>query len=184
MLRSAHRRRRHLALRIGSPAVLLFLIWVAGLFWFWAELPRKVDDTTRQTDAIIVLTGGSARLTQGLELLSAGKARKLFVSGVYCVALGHEADDTRGNAVETAAWMKEQGFSSLRLVTAAYHMPRSLIEFRHALPDMEIVPHPVFATNFKQDDWWLWPGSTILLASEYSKFLVAYLRTSVADLFG
>lgn len=205
MFRSGQRRQRHLALRIGSPAVLLFLIWVAGLFWFWAELPRKVDDTARQTDAIIVLTGGSARLTQGLELLSQGKARKLFVSGVYrgvditelfrvrqespdefacCVALGHEAYDTRGNAVETAAWLHEQGFQSLRLVTANYHMPRSLIEFRHILPDTEIVPHPVFPANFKQNEWWLWPGSASLLATEYIKFLIAALRTTVAGWFG
>ena len=204
MFRSGQRRQRHLALRIGSPAVLLFLIWVAGLFWFWAELPRKVNDTARQTDAIIVLTGGSARLTQGLELLSQGKAHKLFVSGVYrgvditelfrvrqespdefacCITLGHEADDTQGNAIETAAWLQEQGFSSLRLVTAAYHMPRSLTEFRYVLPDTEIVAHPVFSANFKQENWWRWPGSTMLLASEYSKFLIARVRTTVADLF-
>src|SRR3546814_5818119 len=31
-----------------------------------------------------------------------------------CVVLGYEADNTRGNAVETAAWMKDQGFTSLR----------------------------------------------------------------------
>ena len=203
--RGAQRRQRHIALRIGSPAVLLFLIWVVGLFWFWAELPSQIDDTARKTDAIIVLTGGSARITQGLELLSRGQARKLFVSGVYhgvditelfrvrqespdefacCVTLGHEADDTRGNAVETATWMQDQGFASLRLVTAVYHMPRSLIEFRHALPDMEIVPHPVFSTNFKQEDWWRWPGSATLLATEFNKYLVARLRIFVADLFG
>jgi uncharacterized SAM-binding protein YcdF (DUF218 family) len=90
------------------------------------------------------------------------------------------ADDTRGNAVETAAWIREQGFGSLRLVTANYHMPRSLLEFRHAMPDIEIVPHPVFPENFKQDEWWLWPGSASLLASEYSKYLVALLRTTFA----
>lgn len=203
MFSGRKRRKRVLALRIALPCILLFLIWVAGLFWFAAALPRDVNDPARQTEAIVVLTGGSARLTQGLELLSQGRARKLFVSGVYhgvditelfrvrqetpdefacCVALGHEADDTRGNAVETATWMQEQGFSSLRLVTATYHMPRSLLEFRHALPDMEIVPHPVFSANFKQDDWWFWPGSAMLLASEYSKYLVAQLRTTAVDL--
>lgn len=203
MFRDRKRRKRVLALRIASPCILLALIWLAGLFWFAAALPRSVSDPARQTEAIVVLTGGSARLTQGLELLSQGKARKLFVSGVYhgvditelfrvrqespdefacCVSLGHEADDTRGNAVETATWMREQGFSSLRLVTATYHMPRSLLEFRHALPDMEIVPHPVISANFKQDDWWLWPGSAMLLASEYSKYLVAKLRTTTVDL--
>ena len=36
-----------------------------------------------KTDAIVVLTGGSGRLEEGLRLLSAGKATRMFVSGVY-----------------------------------------------------------------------------------------------------
>lgn len=201
------RRQRHLVLRVAFPAVLLLGIWIAGMFWFAAELPREVADSTRQTDAIVVLTGGSARLSQGLALLAEGRAQKLFVSGVYrgvditelfrvrqespdefacCVTLGHEADDTRGNAIESGAWIREQGFRSVRLVTANYHMPRSLTEFRYALPEIEIVPHPVFPTNFKQGEWWRWwrwPGSTGLLASEYSKFLIARVRTAIAGPF-
>ena len=205
MAKFRRRPERRLILRVVSPLALLGAIWLVGLFWFAGELPRQVGDQVRQTDAIVVLTGGSARLSQGLELLSQGKAKKLFVSGVYrgvditdlfrvrqespdefacCVTLGHEADDTRGNAVETAAWLQDQGFRSLRLVTANYHMPRSLIEFRHLLPDAEIVPHPVFPANFKQDEWWLWPGSASLLATEYSKFLIALVRTTAAGWFG
>jgi uncharacterized SAM-binding protein YcdF (DUF218 family) len=178
----------------------LLVLWVIGLLWFATVLPREVDQAGRQTDAIVVLTGGSARLSRGLELLAQQRARKLFISGVYrgvdmaelfrvrqqspdefacCVSLGHDADDTRGNARETAAWIAEQGFTSLRLVTANYHMPRSLLEFRHAMPDIEIVPHPVFPENFKQDEWWLWPGSASLVASEYSKYLVAHLRPTL-----
>ena len=71
---------------------------------------------------------------------------------------------------------REQDLRSLRLVTAAYHMPRSLLEFRHAMPEIEIVPHPVFPENFKQRDWWRWPGSASLIVREYSKYLVARLR--------
>ena len=195
-------RRRPITLRLLVPAgLVLFVLWIIGLLWFATVLPREVGYAKRQTDAIVVLTGGSARLSQGLDLLAEQRARKLVVSGVYrgvdmaelfrvrqqspdefacCVILGHDADDTRGNAVETAAWIREQGFGSLRLVTANYHMPRSLLEFRHAMPDIEIVPHPVFPENFKQDEWWLWPGSASLVASEYSKYLIALLRTTVA----
>lgn len=193
--------RRRITLRLlVSAGLILFVLWGIGLLWFATVLPREVGQAERRTDAIVVPTGGSARLTQGLDLLAEQRARKLFISGVYrgvdmadlfhvrqqspdefacCVVLGHDADDTRGNAIETAAWMREQGFRSLRLVTASYHMPRSLLEFRHAMPDIEIVPHPVFPENFKQDEWWLWPGSASLLASEYSKYLVALLRTAV-----
>ncbi len=175
----------------------LAVLWLAGLLWFAAALPDRVSDPKQKTDAIVVLTGGSGRLHQGLELLAGHSAAKLFVSGVYrgvdveellvisqqspeelqcCITLGYEADNTRGNATETAAWMSDQGFTSLRLVTATYHMPRSLLEFRRAMPTMEIAPHPVFSRHFKQAEWWLWPGSATLLATEYCKYLVALLR--------
>jgi len=171
-----------------------FAAWLAGLAWFTSLLPVRVEDPDRRTDAIVVLTGGSGRVTEGLDLLAAGRAQKLFISGVgpavdmqellrvtqrppalleCCVVLGHRASSTFGNAAETAAWMRENGLRSLRLVTAAYHMPRSLLQFRRAMPDVEIVPHPVFSENFRQGDWWLWPGSASLIVSEYSKYLVA-----------
>src|SRR3546814_4475167 len=103
-------------------------------------------------------------------------------SDVCSSDLGYEADNTRGNAVETAAWMKDQDFTSLRLVTATYHMPRSLLEFRRLMPDIEIVPHPVFTEHFKRDDWWMWPGSSSLLITEYTKYLVALLRGPIDPL--
>jgi uncharacterized SAM-binding protein YcdF (DUF218 family) len=172
-------------------------LWLAGLVYFATNLPQQVADPARRTDAIVVLTGGSGRIRQGFELLEQDRAQQLFVSGVErsvevaellridriappelacCVVLGYKAGDTRGNALETAIWMREQGFASLRLVTAAYHMPRSLLEFRYAMPEIEILPHPVFTKSFKQADWWRWPGSASLLASEYNKYLVAWLR--------
>ena len=42
--------------------------------------------------------------------------------------LGREADNTHGNARETAGWMRGEGYRSLRLVTSWYHMRRSLLE--------------------------------------------------------
>ena len=92
------------------------------------------------------------------------------------------AVDTIGNARETAEWMARQGFTSLRLVTAGYHMPRSLLEFRHALPDATLIPHPVFPEHVKQEDWWAWPGTASLIVGEYSKFLLAWLRHTTLGL--
>ena len=190
-------RRRSFMLRGAAALFGLFLLWGVGLLWFAALLPHEVGEPELETDAIVVLTGGSGRLRQGLELLAAQRAERLFVSGVYrgveveellilsqqspqdlecCVVLGYEADDTRGNAVETAQWMRREGFDSLRLVTASYHMPRSLLEFRRAMPDIEIVAHPIMSANFRQEDWWRWPGSAGLLATEYTKYIVALIR--------
>jgi uncharacterized SAM-binding protein YcdF (DUF218 family) len=194
---------RSLSRRVGFVAALLAVaavLWVGGLFWFTSQIPDEVADPASETDAIVVLTGGSLRVQSGLDLLAAGKAKKLFVSGVYrgtdvtallhasrqsperlacCIALGHAADNTLGNALETAAWMRREGFHSLRLVTGSYHMPRSLLEFARAMPDVTIVANPVFPENVKQDRWWAWPGTASLIIGEYNKYLVALARPIV-----
>ena len=87
--------------------------------------------------------------------------------------LGYTADNTAGNARETATWMAEEGYGSLRLVTSSYHMPRSLAAFRRVMPSVNIVPHPVFPAHVRHSDWWRWPGTTQLLVSEYNKYLIA-----------
>ena len=169
--------------------------WLGGLLWF--ATPPTADTRMAATDAIVVLTGGSLRLQSGIDLLRDGKGRKLFISGVHqqvelddllgvsgpapewalcCVVLGHEADDTFGNAQETAQWIRRQGFRSLRLVTAWYHMPRSLLEFDRAMPEIDIVAHPVFPDQVKQERWWAWRGTAALLVNEYVKYLGALAR--------
>lgn len=190
------RRRERMPLWRGAGMVIavLFVFWVAGLLVFVSYIPQPGPVTDRRTDAIVVLTGGSGRVSEGLALLERGKADKLFVSGVYHgvdvavllkvarqmprdmewrIALGYSADNTEGNARETAEWMRLQRFRSLRLVTASYHMPRSLLEFRRAMPDVEIVIHPVFPQQVKVRRWWLWPGTARLFVTEYNKFLLA-----------
>lgn len=194
---SGRRARRVSLRRVLAVAGLLVAAWTIGLLWFAEALPSAVADPDRRTDAIVVLTGGSDRVHQGIELLAKDRAAKLFISGVYrgvdvqellrvsqsspanlacCIVLGYEADSTRGNAIETAEWMHAEGLTSLRLVTAAYHMPRSLLEFRRAMPSADIVPHPVFPDRFKQSEWWRWPGTAALIAREYNKYLLALVR--------
>tara|TARA_B100000676_G_scaffold290828_1_gene324783 strand:- start:4017 stop:4640 length:624 start_codon:yes stop_codon:yes gene_type:complete len=182
---------------IVSICGVVFLFWVLGLLTFLKLIPDSTNETAFKTDTIIVLTGGSLRLKTGLKLLKAGLAEKLFVSGVHrgvdvrqllrlartspseaecCIQLGHAADDTAGNAAETQQWMTAQNFQSLRLVTAAYHMPRSLVEFRNAMPNIKIVIHPVFPPHVKLENWWRWPGTAFLILGEYSKYLIARTR--------
>lgn len=196
--------RRALVLALLGLAVLA--AWSAGLVIFVGYIPRAPALESEATDAIVVLTGGSERLTEGVRLLGLGMAQKLFISGVHadvdlaelvaslppeatppsdaelacCVVLGYAAGNTLGNAHETAEWMEAQGFTSLRLVTANYHMPRSLLEFRQALPGVTVVPHPVFPPQVKREDWWRWPGTAALMVSEYHKFLFALLRGALA----
>ncbi|HAA91086.1 MAG TPA: YdcF family protein [Rhodospirillaceae bacterium] len=197
-------RRKRKSLRrvkwIFIAAVVLGIGWVCGLLIFAQTLPDRVASPDAKTDAIVVLTGGSLRLESGLELLAEKRAQKLFVSGVHrgvdvrqllhmsrhapeamecCIALGYDADNTQGNALETAVWLKNEKYNSIRLVTSSYHMPRSLVEFHAAMPGVKIVAHPVFPKSFKAKEWWFWPGSTGLIVEEYNKFLIAYLRRMI-----
>lgn len=192
-------RRRRLR-RSVALLLVLFVLWLGGFVWFAGRVPAEVADADSTTDAIVVLTGGSLRVQSGLALLAAGKAKKLFVSGVYhstdvaallkvsrqspehvacCIVLGHEADNTLGNALETAQWMRQEGFHSLRLVTASYHMPRSLLEFARAMPDLRIVANPVFPERAIPEHGWAWPGAAFRLTSEYLKYLLALARPLV-----
>ncbi len=173
--------------------LLVFLVWLAGLFWFVAESPAKAEKAPAESDAIVVLTGGSERLQEGLNLLRQGKAGTLFVSGVApgvrlgellrlsgnaplwarcCVVLGYKAENTLGNAEETALWMRSKGYKSLLLVTSWYHMPRSLLDFKRAMPQTRISAYPVFSPEIDRRRWWSRESSVLFLAREYSKYLV------------
>jgi uncharacterized SAM-binding protein YcdF (DUF218 family) len=175
-------------------------VWLVGLALF--AMPPAAENRAAPTDAIVVLTGGIGRIASGIDLLREGKGREVFVSGVdrrvdldallrlsgglstrppCCVVLGHDAENTHENARETALWMRRRGYRSLRLVTAWYHMPRSLLEFERAMPGVAIVAHPVFPDEARLNRWWAWHGTAILLIGEYDKYLATLFRPFVAD---
>lgn len=171
----------------------LTAVWLGGLAWFVRSSVTLAVDHTTATDAIVVLTGGRLRVETALNLLGAGRAQKLFISGVNPhvdrlallrvsgrsddsdaarIEIGYEAENTLGNARETAEWMRREGYHSLRLVTSWYHMRRSLLEFKRALPDATIVAEPVFATHTDPQPWADWLDLAMLTVGEYNKFLV------------
>jgi uncharacterized SAM-binding protein YcdF (DUF218 family) len=180
-----------------------FFGWGMGLLWFANSISKNIQVSEQSTDAIIVLTGGAERVTTGLFLLSRGLAQRLFISGVHehvkikdlllqaslnekvkidpaMVDLGYAAANTLQNAQETARWVRKNHIQTLRLVTANYHMRRSLLEFSQRLPNVQIIPHPISPKNFHDKTWWQWPGTFDLIIREYHKLLGAlgryYLR--------
>jgi len=64
------------------------------------------------------------------------------------------------------------------IVTANYHMPRSLAEFSTAMPGIRLVPYPV-PEILADRNWWLDPGSMRTLQFEYAKYLGAVALTSL-----
>ena len=189
---------------------LLIGLWIYGFVGFVDDvqamrepgIEANLGYADAPTDAIVVLTGGSERVMTGLELLESGKGKKLFISGVHknlnldeilgsqpvppplrecCIALGYQAGSTKGNAGETRDWMQQEGYKSLRLVTANYHMKRSLLLFHQAMPDIAIIPYPVAPESVILSEWWQHPRTFELLAIEYNKFLIATLGTKVSE---
>jgi uncharacterized SAM-binding protein YcdF (DUF218 family) len=86
----------------------------------------------RQTGLPIIFSGGQVFADSGNE---ADIARRQLIG------LGIPADDilaenrslnTDQNAVNTAALMQTHGFTRPVLVTSGFHMPRSMVQFKHA----------------------------------------------------
>lgn len=186
-------------------SLILFLIvagWGLGLALFVHSMPAKETPVSMKTDAIIVLTGGSARVERGFETLAQGAAPVLMISGVgekvtlhemlmahadeatrnaiqargASIVLDHVAMSTHTNAREVAQFVRERKFHSIRIITAHYHMPRSIAEMKAALPEVQVVPDAVFPSGFKRDQWWKHQTSRDLVLSEFHKYLAVRFR--------
>jgi uncharacterized SAM-binding protein YcdF (DUF218 family) len=190
-----------LARRLWRLVVLatfgLAVAFVAGFLWFVASVPTEEVTIDRPADGIVVLTGGASRITDAIELLAAGRGKRLLISGVHpttssselarlspayrrwmtcCVDLGHAAINTTGNAIETRQWVTERGFRSVIVVTSNYHMPRTMAELRRRMPEVALVPFPVVTDKMRNEAWWSSPPTAKLLFSEYLKYIVAQVR--------
>lgn len=173
------------------------LAYCAGFLIFLARMPPPPQSVT--ADGIVALTGGEARLETAVALLEKGAGKRLLISGVgldthketlgriaqggprfdCCADIGYSAEDTYGNAEETAEWAREHGFRSLIIVTARYHMPRALREFSDVMPEVSLIPYPVENRSVKVSGWWRHRDTTILLQQEYIKYLGSVAMTAL-----
>ncbi len=180
-----------------SLAVFLmaFFIWAFGFNGYLNRLENYLTEPTEQSyDAIVVLTGGSGRIEKGVELITQARGQKLFISGVNtdyanetilqaikvsdamkscCIELGRNADDTVGNATETAAWATENGFEKILVITSDFHMDRALVELTLRDQRLEYIPLAIKSSD-----------NTTRLAIEYSKYLISLLRSKLQQAYG
>jgi uncharacterized SAM-binding protein YcdF (DUF218 family) len=191
-------RRRHRLRR--ATLLMLFLavaLLAADFLWFVRQMPVIEVAPTRNADGIVALTGGPFRINDALDLLAAGRGKRLLISGVNpatrpneisrmmpehqrlfacCVDIDHSAMNTIGNAIETRRWAKAREFRSLIVVTANFHMPRALVELEHELPDVALLPFGVVSDKVRVETWWENPETARLLFLEYLKYIVARVR--------
>ena len=91
------------------------------------------------------------------------------------------SEDTSGNAEEAAAWARGHHFKSLIIVTASYHMPRSLREFHATMPQVKLIPYAVESNRINLHDWWYHANTIRALHSEYAKYLATVAMTAMAS---
>ena len=180
---------RRLAIVIG----VVLAVYVAGFALFVATLPTR-PSARLKADGIVALTGGDARLDAAVALLEGGTGKRLLITGANkatakdelkrlsnggkrfdcCADIGYTAEDTYGNAEEAADWAAQHHFHSLIVVTANYHMPRSLRFFHSVMPKVALIAYPVEPPGA----WWH-PGMLHLLHNEYLKYMAAVAATAI-----
>jgi uncharacterized SAM-binding protein YcdF (DUF218 family) len=188
---------------VVATLAIVFVVAAAGFVAFLAQLRGIETQPARNADGIVVLTGGSSRVSDAMELLAGGYGKRLLISGVHptsaasdisrtlpdnqsllgcCVDLDYSAINTRSNAAETRRWVRERGFKSLIVVTSNYHMPRAIAEMSHAMPDVTLIPFAVVGDKWRDEPWWTSGATFRLLLSEYAKYVAVEVRVRLADL--
>jgi uncharacterized SAM-binding protein YcdF (DUF218 family) len=186
---------------IYSAAVAVVVLAI-GFLWFLSQVEAGEQRLQNPSDGIVVLTGGSSRVSDAVGLLASGYGKRLLISGVHwsngtddisrslpdnkvwldcCVDLDYSAVNTRSNATETRRWVEDRQFRSLIVVTSNYHMPRAIVELSHAMPNVLLTPFPVIGDKWREEPWWSSGAAARLLAFEYAKFLVAAVRVHIDD---
>jgi uncharacterized SAM-binding protein YcdF (DUF218 family) len=180
-------------------ALVFAVVYAFGFVVFVSKIPTEMKPIDR-ADGVVALTGGDVRLKAADTLFESGKVgRRLLISGVHpgttkaaikqlvnggprfdcCADMGFQATNTRGNALEAGDWAREHDYHSLVVVTANYHMPRSLIEFADVMPKMKLMPYPVQQADVDPQTWWSNGHVFRVLQGEYIKYLGSVFVTTL-----
>eukprot|EP01031_Cornospumella_fuschlensis_P014755 gene14755-18030_t len=73
---------RVVALVLAGILGLCTLAFVGGFALFVTRMAAQEPTRPRPADAIVVLTGGASRVSDGLQLLAEGRGKRLLITGV------------------------------------------------------------------------------------------------------
>jgi uncharacterized SAM-binding protein YcdF (DUF218 family) len=163
-----------------------------------------------QPIGVVVATGGAGRIAAGLRLMLNHTATRMLISGTgegvqkadiiklivaanvfppsrlegimaCCVDLGPSATNTRGNAIDAQIWAETHGLDRLVVVTADYHLPRTMMVFAGQMPHQNLSPHavptPWLVHDWEgQSGWWKSPKRIGIIGGEMIKFYASKLQ--------
>ncbi|MEW7007949.1 YdcF family protein [Lentilitoribacter sp. EG35] len=185
-----------------TPLALIGILFIAITISAFVRFAEDVSslrpaEDLDQADAIVVLTGGTKRITQAVKLLEQGVGKMLFISGVNpdisdqtlqrvsgasqetfdcCIMLGRNAKNTIGNGKEITKWANKNDYKKLVVVTSNYHMIRSLYELKAVDKNTTFLPYPVATTDLKDTSWISDSDVIRALINEFAKLNYAYFR--------
>jgi len=196
-----------------------FIILITSVFTYFFiglnEYKKKIISldkyTSKNSSNIVILTGGSNRIREGLKIINKFDKTSKFtpqvlVSGTgkgftklslekklnfgtssklieCCIELDNISTNTYSNASETLKWTKKNNIKEFILITSNYHMPRAFLEFENKMPNLKIFTYPITPKKHKINQWLNSSETFSLVFSEYFKFLIANLRIEIQKTF-
>lgn len=184
---------------LTSAAAAAFLV---GFVSFVCSIEFAERAPPSRADAIVALTGDPQRIREAADLLAKGYGARLLITGIdnrdeiarlssrqprlaeCCIDVERGSRSTYGNAIEARRWVGENGFRSIVVVTSNFHLPRTLLEFDYALPEVQKIFYPVVTGRVDLREFWRKPTALRALGREYLKLLAVWVRTRVDDQAG
>lgn len=155
--RNPFRSKRVFAFLLVTLFVFVFIIWkFVDEYRVIARTPLDAWTRDQRADCAVVLTGGSGRVKEGMDLLARRAIRKLIVSGVNPqadwreifpnwpyyqdveeadIVLERKSRTTFGNAQQTLAVAEALHCRDLLIITSRFHLHRALRTFRAEFED-------------------------------------------------
>jgi len=158
---------------------ILLLVWLCGFFYFVKTTNDYEIDNQTTTDAIVVFGAKKQSLYSGIELLKSGYANIMLVTGSKVNSSDYQNFLTQQNIIKEQIvfnqndnylsgidmFLKEYQFSSIRIVSDGYQLPRLLSDLKAKFPHIIVIPNPSSKTNQSYFD----------IFKEYNKYLLTYL---------
>ena len=179
-------------------------IFFIELYNFKENILSFSKKNNKQSPNIVILTGGTNRIKDGLKIIKDFKIPKIIkykilVSGTgmgftksslkkklgpnfnshliqCCIELDSVSKNTLTNASETFKWTSKNDIKEFILITSNYHMPRAILEFKNVMPNLKIYTYGITPKKHDIENWLSSYQTFNLVFIEYCKYIVASLR--------